>query len=90
MVKKQGQSPVYLTQTRAAEILGVHVETVRRWCRANKLASVRFGDGVIRIPLWAVFPPEAVQAAAKPAAVVKLEAPVDVAGQELFEFQQCG
>ncbi|MHC4714113.1 MAG: helix-turn-helix domain-containing protein [Planctomycetota bacterium] len=81
-------SPVYLTQKRAAEVLGVHLVSVRRWCRSGKLASVRFGNGVIRVPLWAVFPPEAFQRLDRPAEVVKVE-PKDAPGQTLLEFREC-
>ena len=83
-------SPVYLTQKRAAELLDVHVATVRRWCRSGRLASVCFGDAVIRIPLWAVFPPEALQPVGRPATVVKVDAPADVPGQTVMQFRECG
>jgi excisionase family DNA binding protein len=91
MAKKPAQlnSPVYLTQKRAAELLDVHVDTVRRWCRLGKLGSARFGDGVIRIPLWAVFPPEAIQPANRPATVAK-DDHADVPGQRVMEFRECG
>lgn len=40
----------YLTAKEAADLLRVHVVTVRRWVRAGELPSVRPGEKVIRIP----------------------------------------
>ena len=38
-----------------ASLLGVHPETVRRWCRAGKLPHFRAGErGRLRIPVSAL------------------------------------
>ena len=90
MPKKQAQSnsPVYLTQKRVAELLNLNVETVRCWCRSGKMACVRFSAGVIRIPLWAVFPPEAIQPPDRPGVVLKEER-ADAPGQTFMQFREC-
>lgn len=41
MLKKNTRLPKLLTIRQAAEILNVHVETLRRWDKAGKLKSIR-------------------------------------------------
>jgi excisionase family DNA binding protein len=60
-------SSEYLTTEEAAAHLRVSVETIRRWCRQGKLATVRFGRAH-RIPLRAMLAldPEHAQAEPQP------------------------
>lgn len=44
MSKNNSQLPKLLTIRQAAEILNVHVETLRRWDKSGKLKAVRFND----------------------------------------------
>lgn len=49
--------PIYYTTKEVADILGVHVETVRRYLREGRIKSVRLGNGPRaerRIPEWAI------------------------------------
>jgi excisionase family DNA binding protein len=38
-----------VTVTRAAEIMGVHPNTIRNWIRSGKLNAMRVGPKLIRI-----------------------------------------
>ena len=49
MPKKNTTLPKLLTIRQAAEVLNVHVETLRRWDKGGKLKAVRLGKGY-RIP----------------------------------------
>ena len=44
------RTETYLTIHEVAERLGVHVATVRRWCRAGRLPCVRWTKRTIRVP----------------------------------------
>mgnify|MGYP001609991539 CR=1 FL=1 len=44
MPKKNTTLPKLLTIRQAAEILNVHVETLRRWDKAGKLKAIRVND----------------------------------------------
>jgi excisionase family DNA binding protein len=44
MLKKNTTLPKLLTIRQAAEILNVHVETLRRWDKAGKLKAIRVNE----------------------------------------------
>jgi len=44
MPKKNTTLPKLLTIRQAAEILNVHVETLRRWDKSEKLKAIRVND----------------------------------------------
>ena len=44
MPKKNTTLPKLLTNRQAAEILNVHVETLRRWDKSGKLKAVRVNE----------------------------------------------
>lgn len=44
MPKNKDRLPKLLTIRQAAEILNVHVETLRRWDRSGKLKAIRVND----------------------------------------------
>ena len=44
MPKKNTTLPKLLTIRQAAEVLNVHVETLRRWDKAGKLKAIRVND----------------------------------------------
>ena len=44
MPKKNTTLPKLLTIRQAAEILNVHVETLRRWDKSGKLRAIRVND----------------------------------------------
>jgi excisionase family DNA binding protein len=44
MPKKNTTLPKLLTIRQAAEILNVHVETLRRWDKSDKLPAIRVND----------------------------------------------
>ena len=44
MPKKNTTLPKLLTIRQAAEILNVHVETLRRWDKSGKLKAIRVND----------------------------------------------
>lgn len=44
MPKKNATLPKLLTIRQAAEILNVHVETLRRWDKAGKLKAIRVNE----------------------------------------------
>ena len=44
MPKKNATLPKLLTILQAAEILNVHVETLRRWDKAGKLKAIRVNE----------------------------------------------
>lgn len=44
MPKKNTTLPKLLTIRQAAEVLNVHVETLRRWDKAGKLKSIRVNE----------------------------------------------
>ncbi len=44
MSKKNTTLPKLLTIRQAAEVLNVHVETLRRWDKAGKLKSIRVNE----------------------------------------------
>ncbi len=50
------QEPQYYTVEEAARILGVDEETVRRWCRQNKIPGVRRFGREYRIPKASIDP----------------------------------
>lgn len=44
MPKKNAGLPKLLTIRQAAEVLNVHVETLRRWDKTSKLRAIRVND----------------------------------------------
>lgn len=44
MPKTKDELPKLLTIRQAAEILNVHVETLRRWDKSGKLKAIKFND----------------------------------------------
>jgi excisionase family DNA binding protein len=67
-------SSEYLTTEEAAAHLRVSVETIRRWCRQGKLATVRFGRAH-RIPLRAILALDPEHASTETPADESAEAP---------------
>ena len=44
MAKTKDELPKLLTIRQAAEILNVHIETLRRWDKSGKLKAIRVND----------------------------------------------
>lgn len=44
MLKNKGELPKLLTIRQAAEVLNVHVETLRRWDKSGKLKAIRVNE----------------------------------------------
>jgi len=44
MLSKQKELPKLLTIRQAAEVLNVHVETLRRWDKSGKLKAIRVNE----------------------------------------------
>jgi excisionase family DNA binding protein len=44
MAKSKDELPKLLTIRQAAEILNVHIETLRRWDKSGKLKAIRVND----------------------------------------------
>jgi len=44
MAKPKDELPKLLTIRQAAEILNVHIETLRRWDKSGKLKAIRVND----------------------------------------------
>jgi excisionase family DNA binding protein len=44
MLKTKSELPKLLTIRQAAEILNVHVETLRRWDKSDKLKAIRVNE----------------------------------------------
>lgn len=44
MAKLKNELPKLLTIRQAAEILNVHIETLRRWDKSGKLKAIRVND----------------------------------------------